>query len=447
MTRLLSVFARLFVRWIPDAFVVALVLSILTFALAVGVADYPAHDTLLSWGNGFWNLLTFTNQIALTLLLGYALANTAPVRAGLLRIADLASTPFRAYALASFITGVCALFSWGLSLIASGIMARAIGESCRKRGVAVHYPLLVASAFSGFVVWHQGLSSTIGLTLATPGHFLEADIGLISISETLLTPWNLGVALAMLATLPVLMAWLRPARGGPISELPDHLLEAATPRSGAGGDTESERTPARRLEESRIVSLIIVVAGALYLVSHFTGRGGGLDLNTLNFGFLFLGLLLAGSPMRYVEIIVDGGRVAAPFLLQYPFYAGIAGMMSESGLAHLLVDLFVSFSSATTLPLYGFLSGGLLNLFVPSGGGQWAIQGPIMMSAAMEAGADLPRVAMAVALGDQWTNLVHPLSLIPVLTIAGLSARDIMAYTFVALLWSGMVFTMALVFF
>lgn len=445
MNRLVSPLVHLFVRWMPDAFAVAVLLSIVTFVLAITVGDYSAVDAIESWGDSFWNLLTFTNQIVLTLLFGYAFAYTPPVRKALLRLAGLARTPFSAYVLASLITGTFALFSWGLSLIAAGIMARAIGESCRRKGIQVHYPLLVASAFSGFVIWHQGLSASIGLALATPGHFLEDEVGLIPISETLFTPWNIGLALFILMTMPFLMAALRPKGEDEIEEIPESLMGDAGRRDESS--EEVELTPARRIEDSRLLTLVIVAAGASFLWVHFLRRGNGLDLNTLNFIFLLLGMVLAGSPLRYVRIIVDGGRVAAPFLLQYPFYAAIAGMMADSGLAQMLVDFFASISGPRTLPFFGFVSGGLLNLFIPSGGGQWAVQGPIMMAAAQEIGADLPRVAMAVALGDEWTNLIQPLALVPVLTIAGMSVRKIMGYTFIALIWSGLVFAVALLLF
>jgi short-chain fatty acids transporter len=209
----------------------------------------------------------------------------------------------------------------------------------------------------------------------------------------------------------------------------------------------SPATPAERMEGSRALNLLVVAAGLAFLWSHFVARGDGLTLNVFNFGFLIAGMLLAGSLIRYVHVIVEGGRVAVPFLLQYPFYAGIAGVMADSGLADQVVQLFVSISSAATLPWFGLLSGGLLNLFIPSGGGQWAVQGPIMMEAALQLGADLPRVAMAVALGDQWTNLVQPLAIVPVITIARVPLREMMGYTFVALLYSGVVFSAALLLF
>ena len=445
VSRLVAYLVRLFVRCVPDAFVVALLLSALTFLLSVTVGGYPVVATLESWGDSFWNLLTFTNQITLTLLLGYVLANTPPMRAALLRLAGTVRTPTGAYALACLITGVCALLSWGLGLISAGIMARNIGEACRRRGTPIHYPLLVAASFSGFVIWHQGLTSSIAATMATSGHFLEEQIGLVPISETLLTPWNIGVAMAILGTMPFLMAALRPRASGEIEEIPDRLLSVE--ESVQPGDAPASRTLAQRLEDSRLLSLLTVSAGAIFLWTHFVVRRGGLDLNTLNFGFLLLGMLLAGSPRRYMGIVLEGGRVVVPFLLQYPLYAGIAGMMADSGLARMVVELFVSISSAETLPSFVFLSSGLLNFFIPSGGGQWAVQGPIVIAAAQGIGADLTRVAMAVALGDQWTNLIQPLALIPVLTIAGISLRKVVGYTFIALLWSGTVFVVALIFF
>lgn len=442
MERIVNFFVRLFVRWMPDALTVAILLTLFTVLCAIAVAGYPPARVLESWGDGFWNLLTFTNQITLTFLFGYVVANTAPMQRALLRIADLAGSTRQAYAMVALVTGTLALFSWGLSLVSAGLMARAVGESCRSRGIRVHYPLLVASAFSGFVIWHQGISSSIGLAIATPGHFLEEEIGLIGTDQTIFTLWNLLTALVVLAVLPFLMASLHPRQEAEVREI-DLPPDTAT---STGGD-ESTATPARFLERSPAISLPIVAMGVAYLVVHFFVRGRGLELNILNFGFLVLGLGLAGSALRYSELTIDGGRVASPFLLQYPFYAGIAGIMADSGLAEMVVQFFVRIADADTLPFFAFLSGGLLNIFIPSGGGQWAVQGPIMMPAAMEVGADLPRVAMAVAFGDQWTNLVQPLILIPVITLGGIPARDFMGYLFVALFVTGAIFSGSLLLF
>lgn len=444
MQRVVPFIVRLFVRWMPDALAVAILLTFFVVLCAVLLAGYSPARALESWGDGFWNLLTFTNQITLTFLFGYVVANTPPMQRALLRTANIAGSPRQAYAMVALISGTLALFSWGLSLVSAGLMARAVGESCRKRGIRVHYPLLVASAFSGFVIWHQGISSSIGLVIATPGHFLENEIGLIGTERTIFTLWNIVTALVVLAVLPFLMMSLHPHDESQLREID------LPPDSVPTAPEKHERvhlTPARFLDNSPALSLPIVAMGVAYILVHFLVRGRGLELNILNFGFLILGIALAGSALRYSELTIDGGRVAAPFLLQYPFYAGIAGVMADSGLAEMVVQFFARIADADTLPFFAFLSGGLLNIFIPSGGGQWAVQGPIMMPAAMEVGADIPRVAMAVALGDQWTNLIQPLVLIPVITLGGIPAREFMGYLFAALLLTGAIFSAALLLF
>ncbi|MES0873047.1 short-chain fatty acid transporter [Sinimarinibacterium thermocellulolyticum] len=442
MTRLITALVRFFERWMPDAFVIAVLLTLLTFFFALCATPTSVGEAVDLWSDGFWTLLSFTNQIALTLLLGYALASTVVVRRLLLRIAGRVHGPRMAYAVVSVVTGVLALLSWSLALVAAGILSRAIGEACRRRGVRVHYPLLVASAFSGFVVWHQGLSGSIPLTLATPGHFLEAQVGLIPTRLTVFATWNLVTAVLVIASLPWILMRLHPQSDEDVQEMPDALLGAAQDAPPPAGETHP--TPADRLDRSRALAGVLVVIGLVAITRHFAGPGPGLTLNSVNFTLLMLGILCAGNLRAYGETVLAGGSIAAPFLLQYPFYAGIAGLIAGSGLANLIVGLFTTLASAETLPLLGFFSAGLLNLFIPSGGAQWVVQGPIMMSAAQQLGADLPRVAMSVALGDQWTNLIQPLILLPVLSVAGIAARAVMGYSLVAMLWSGVIFVLAL---
>lgn len=436
-----AICVRVAERWMPDAFVIAIALTALTIALAVGVARYPVGETIAAWGDGFWNLLAFTNQIVLTLLFGYALAHTAPMVRALSWIAGRARTAGQAYLLVGFISCVASVFSWALCLVAGAIMARRTAAACAARGVRVHYPLLVATGFSGIAIWHQGLSSSIGLSIATPGHPYEGLIGLIPTSQTVFAPWNLAILLAIAVTLPFVMRLLAPKDRDAKA-----FVQAETAQTANTPDVALPpgSAPAEHLENSRIVAALAVAAGGYYVFTHFFARGGGLDLNTLNFCFLVLGIALAGRPSRYISLIADAAKVCAPFLLQYPFYAGIAAIMAQSGLAALIVNWFVGFSTPDNLPLFTFLSAGVLNIFIPSGGGQWAVQGPIAMSAALEIGADLPKTAMAVAMGDQWTNLIQPLVALPALAVAGLHIRDIMGYCLMALAYTGLIFVAAL---
>ncbi|MEC9364228.1 MAG: TIGR00366 family protein [Pseudomonadota bacterium] len=444
MNTAIGLLVRFFERWVPDSLVIAVCLTLLTFVLAITVSGMAPLAAVDLWSDSFWTLLSFTNQIALTLLFGYALASAAIVRRLLLRIAGHVRSARMAYAIVSVVTGVLALLSWSLALVAAGILSRAVGEACKRRGVRVHYPLLVASAFSGFVVWHQGLSGSIPLTLATPGHFLESQVGIIATSQTLFSPWSLITAVLVIVSLPWVMGRLHPGSDDAIREAPDHPLgEPESTQQVTDADASAD-APASKLERSRLLAGTVVALGLLALVRYFAGDGPGLTLNSVNFTLLMLGILCAGSLRTYAQNVVAGGGIAVPFLLQYPFYAGIAGLIAGSGLAGSIVGLFTTIADTGSLPVLGFFSAGILNIFIPSGGAQWAVQGPIMMGAAQQLGADLPLVAMSVALGDQWTNLVHPLILLPVLTVAGIAARAVIGYSLIAMLWSGLIFVAAL---
>ncbi len=440
LARLTNGIVTFFERWMPDAFVVAVALSALTFVLSMTVAGASASETVTAWGDGFWTLLTFTNQIVLILLFGHTLAHTPWIQRLLKGTAGFVRTSQGAYVTVAFVSCVASLFYSALGLVAGAVAARAVGAAARERGIAIHYPLLVACAYCGIAIWHQGLSSSIGLVIATPGHFLEGLIGVVPSSQTIFTPWNILVAAVVLFTLPFVMARMRPSNES-CRPMPADL--AAQETDEVHIDTVSD-TPAGRLEGSRWVNLLLVVAGLAYLYIEFIERGRGLDLNRLNFMFLIAAIALTKSPAHFLKLIIDASRIIGPFLLQYPFYAGIAGMMAATGLGQIVVNLFVEISTAQTLPIASFYSGAILNLFIPSGGGQWAVQGPIAMQAAVELGADVPKVAMAVALGDQWTNLIHPLIAFPVLAIAGLQARDIMGYCALAMMYTGPIFLMSL---
>lgn len=441
-------FVALFARWMPNPFLFAVLLSLLTFVLAWAITGYAPILTIDAWGGDFWRLLTFSGQIAVTLITGYALAHTDPVRRLLVRFAGLARGPASAYVIVGLAAGVGSLLSWAVGLIVGALIARQTATVCRQRGIVVHYPLLVATAYAGFVIWHQGLSSSIGLVIATPGHFLADQIGLIPTAQTIFAPWNMLTTLVILLTLPFIMARLRPDPGLCV-EIPAHLAAAAEIDVADDDDglaPSDISTPARRIEDARWLNWLLGLGGLIFLGRHFVVHGGGLDLNVVNFAFLVAGLLLARSPIHYVDLITDGGRTLGPILLQYPFYAGIMGMMLDSGLAVRIAGWFTAIANAHTLPFWSMISGGLLNMFIPSGGGQWAVQGPIVIDAAKQLGADIPRVAMGVAMGDGWTNMIQPFWTIPALAVAGLHVRDIMGYCVIALVWSGLLFSLGLLF-
>ena len=204
-------------------------------------------------------------------------------------------------------------------------------------------------------------------------------------------------------------------------------------------------TPGERLEHARPIILLLGLAGLIYIVRFYLG-GGGLNLNSMNMSLMVLALVLSATPKEFIHNCVESGKSLGPIVMQFPLYGGIMGMMVKSGLAVVIAGWFVAMSTQTTLPFFSFLSAGLINFFVPSGGSQWAVQGPIMMEAAKQMGVDLPRVAMAVAWGDQWTNMIQPFWALPLLAIAGMKAKEIMGYCVMALLWGGVVMGLAITF-
>lgn len=423
-------FVHLVERWYPDAYVFAIVLTFVTLALAVGLTETGALEAVDLWGAGLSGLLAFTTQIALTLVLAHTLAHTDAAQRLLARVARLPRSAFAAYLTVSIATSAASLVAWSLGLAAGALLAREVARVGAERGLALDYPLLVASAYSGFVVWHMGYSGSAPLAVATPGHALEAATGLLPVTETILAPWNLVMIVAVVPLVALTCALMAPPR-------PTAVTPPAEPEAQA---EVAAHTPGQRLERARALSLAIGALTTLWLVRHFLSAGPALDLNVVNWTFLAAGLLLARSPLHYVQLVTRAGATLGPILLQYPFYAGIMGVMAGSGLVVVFSDFFVAFASRETLAFWAFLCGGVVNFFVPSGGGQWVVQGPVFIDAAARLGASVPEVVMGVAYGDQWSNLIQPFWTIPLLAIAGLPMRRVFGYTFVTFLVSGIAF-------
>ena len=428
-------------RWLPDPFLFAIILSIVVFVFAMlGTGQGPV-SMIQSWGNasGFWSLLAFAMQMALVLVLGSAMASAPVFKRFLARIAAVAKNKRSAIVLTTFVSVICCWLNWGFGLIAGALLAKEMAKRIRD----VDYRLLIASAYSGFVIWHAGLSGSIPLTISG-GYTIGEETYQAGMNQTVFHPMNLIMCGLILFVMPFVNYAMHPDEEHTITVDPA-LLENDVDR------VYEIKTPADRIEHSKILWLIIVVAGFFWIIQYFMGvvKAGGsvanaLNLNVVNFIFLFLGLLMHGNLRRYVDAIGDAAGGSAGVLLQFPFYAGIMGMMVAKNadgvsLAGIISDFFVNISTDTTFPLWTFLSAGIVNFFVPSGGGQWAVQGPIVMPAAAKMGIEPGRAGMAIAWGDQWTNMIQPFWALPALGVAGLSARDIMGFLVIVLLFTGII--------
>lgn len=428
-------------RWMPGPLVIAIFLTVVTVIASLLFTDFTVAQSADAWGNSYWSLLRFTAQMILILALGHVVANTRPVYRALSLVAGLIRTAPMAYAGLTMIASFVSLISWGFGLVVPAVLARIVANNCRERGVKVHYPLLVACGYVGALVSMQGLSASIPLTLNTPGHFLQDSLGLIDLGQTIFSFWSMGIVLAIMLVLPQVMRRLAPP-DDEVVEYPFHDQPEATDQNVEG----EELTPSQKMESSRWITLLLGIFAGSYVVRFFAA-GGTLQLDSLNMIFVAAGLLFADSPRHYIELLSNAARVAGPFLIQYPLYAGLMGLIADSGLGALIVGGFVAISTAETLSVWTFFSAAFLNLFIPSAGGQWAVQGPIVTEAAMQLGADIPRIAMAVTVGEVWTNAIQPLYAVPVLAIAGLHLRDIMGYCVIALLTLMPIYLVALIFF
>lgn len=430
---------RFLERWIPSALTFAIVLTFIVAVLAMTLTGSSPVDVVKGWGDGLAGLLAFMTQMCLILLLGYMLANTRPVRKLLGRLARIPKTPATAYVFVFVVGAIASLITWGLGLIVGTLLAREIAVQARGR-MKVHFPLLVAAGYSGFVVWHMGYSGSGPLTAATPDSFLAPSLGgeVISVTQTTFSTWNMLAALGVIIVCGFLFFLIRPKKNDAVYELPEHV------GSDRGEEADDEVvTPADRIDASRILTLVLGLALVGYLIVHFV-QGGTLTLDIVNWSFLALILLLVRNPFELIHLTKKAASNVGEILLQFPLYAGILGIMSSSGLIKLFSDAFVSISTPLTFGVLALLSAGIVNFFVPSGGGQFAVQGPIMIDAANQLGVDPSIAIMAVAYGDQWTNMIQPFWALPVLAIAGLKMRDILGYTFITLLGSGIVMAAAL---
>lgn len=434
--RLMKPINNLVERFIPSALTFAIALTIVVALMAIIVTGATPAEVIVGWGDGLSGLLSFMTQMALVLLLGSMLASTRVVGKLLRSLARVPKNPRHAYVFVFVIAALACIFSWGLGLILGGLLARHVAVEFNRRNVAISFPMLIAAAYSGMVVWHMGYSGSAELTAATEGTFITDQLGYtIPLTETLLVWWNLVGIVATITAVSLTLWFIAPRNVNPshiisadkISEVEENVEDPAV------------ETPADRVDASRIPTLIAGLALVAYLILHFV-QGGSVTLDIVNWTFLALCFLLVRSVNEMLYLVKKSASYVGDILVQFPLYAGIMGIMTATGLIKILSDSIVAVANASTLGLWSFLSAGIVNFFVPSGGGQLAVQGPILLDAAEAIGVDPAIVIMAVAYGDQWTNMIQPFWALPLLAVAGLRLRSILGYTTATLVSSGIIF-------
>lgn len=458
-------FSEWSLKYIPDPYAIAILLTLVTFLAVLGIGEGPV-DALNAWSGGVWTLLPFMATLAVLLMLGDAIAKSPPITRVLERIAAFPSSQFTAVAFTAFVAMIASLLSWALGLIVGATMAKRVAYEMKRQEIEVHYPLLVAAGYTSLMTYGHGLTSSAALIMADPAlipeTFPEYALEGIPLSRTIGHPANLVSGLLVVVCVPLLMGAMHP--NSEIIELPETVEaeitdvieesdvepvhpERPVPGRLRGHWRELRRgeglTVADKLNNSRSLGLIIALFPAYYFLEvmvfstgtlSLAGGLAGLTLNSINAFFLFVAIVVWTTPIRLVEQMKESVQTISGIIFQFPFYAGIAGLLTGTGLAEVLTRSLAGSATPTTWPVIGLVTAGITNIFIPSGGGQWIAQGPILLETTRELGLPLELAVQIEMLGDQLTNMIQPFWAIPLLAIANLRARDIIGYTTVAMI-------------
>ena len=436
LSRCTAFFVYLFERLIPDPYVFAVILTFVGAALAFSLAPAGSLKNILtSWYGGVFGILTFAFQMVMMLVTGYALASAPSIASVLARLASIPKDAKSAVSLTVAVAMIASWLNWGLGLVVSALLAREIAKR-----VHIDFGWLVAAAYTGFVVSTEGLSGSIALSQATHGsalNIVEKVTGQMTpLSQTVFTRFNLIPVFVLFLALPLVFRYLGPTASAVTVADPERLRTEDQQQKGK----EKTGTLGSKLDHAWILNLSLVALGAAALGIQWLSNGFSLDLNSVIMTLLLAGLLLHWTPAAYVSAVQRAARVTGSLILQYPLYGGLMGIMTGTRLAEVLAKAFLRFSTAHTLPFWTYVTSLMITLFVPSGGGHWAVQGPFAVPAARDLHASLAGTTMAVAMGESVANMLQPFWALPILAIAGIPMRRMMGFMVITFTISLIVF-------
>ena len=459
--KITKIIENLFKKYIPSPFTIAVLLTLLTIVLAL-VFTLPKNESIIGysaqvlgfWEEGIWNnsLLVFAYQMMLILVLGHVLVLSKPMSNLILKLTKYCTNTANSAMLVSTTTMFVAFFNWGLGLIFGALLARKVAEDAQRRGIKINYPIIGAAGYVGLMVWHGGISGSAPIKINEKGHIksimeaVSSDMNLskipdiIDYSQTVFSWWNLLIFISVVLSVAATFYFIgRKAESTPI-DLPEYKFD---------NDSNQPVEKSEKLDRSKVLGFVL---GSIILITFFIRYYkdlGALKItpNLINLFMLGLAILLHNNFKSFTNAIGEAISDVSGILIQFPLYFGIMGIMKSTGMVTLISSFFVSISSATTLPIFTFFSAGLVNIFVPSGGGQWVIQGPVVIESALQLGVPLPKAIMALAYGDQITNMLQPFWALPLLGITKLKAKEILPYTLIAMFVGSIIYIIGLLVF
>lgn len=417
-------------RWVPSAFAIAIILTLITLAGGVLFTQYSLLDCIRFWGDGFWELLAFSMQMTLIILTGYIVVASPLVNRALRWFAGLPRNATSAVALTALGAMLLAWINWGLGLLGAAVLVKHVA----RRQPDVDYRLLVAVAYFGLgCTWHAGLSASAPVLVATPGHFMEKQMGVIPLSQTIFHPFNLTATLVVIVVMTLLAYVMHPRDPAQRKRVDPSKIQEPPASESAIPVEKKQLTLSTILDQTYFLNLLIGVCGLFWLFLSFKAHGWqGITINTVNFVFLTIGILLHPSPASVLKAAAESGSTIYNIALQFPFYSGMYGIIKGTALSVFIGQAFVRVASARTLPLIVYWYSGIVNYFVPSGGSKWAIEAPYVVQAAKTLGVGFDRIVVAYAWGDMMTDLLQPFWAIPLLAAAGLEFKEILGFEMIA---------------
>ena len=439
MKKVLDAIVVIVGNYMPSSYLFAIVLTVIVFISGLLFTDTSFLALVEITGDGMWDLLAFSMQIALTVFTSYTFSTAPVIKRFLKRLARLAKTRVQAVVLVTFVSLACTYINWALGLIAGAILAKEVAAI--NRGKKIPYALLCAGAYAGELM--RGISSNVFLGPSSPGNIVEEFVGIIPLSETLFSIENVVLTIVLFITIPLLFLFMMPSPDKSVELiLSEEEIKAMDDELKAQKVDKSSLTFGERADyfwpPQLIIAALLLVAIYLYFRAQTTFN---LDINTLNMIFLALGLSAHGTPKSFSDAAKEATKSCSGIILQFPFYAAITAILRDTGMSTSIAQFFVNISDANTLPFFSFLCGSIINFFVPSGGGLWSIQGPIFMEAATMMNADPSATIVGMAWGDSWTTMIQPFWALPLLSIAGLEIKDITGYCFWVMVLSGIFIT------
>jgi len=433
-------------RWVPDSYVIALVLSVLAFFLATIFTKATPYMVVQAWGKGFWTLLSFSMQMTLIVVTGYAMATTPFCKKLITSLCRRPSSAAKVYLWGVILSAVGYYLNWGFGLIFAALITKELAKQAHRKGFLVDYRLLCGATWTPFFIWSMGLSSSAALLIATPDHFMVKDMGIIPVSHTLFSSYNLILtALSMLVIIVLFYKILPPKDLSKIKTMADFHPEFLEDDKAIVSKVEI-KTPSQWLANTPWFSYFIGCMFLVYLYDHFILNGQSLDINILNFIFLMLIIFMYGTPAKLSAAVKAATPASWGIILQFPFYAGIFGIMKYTGLVNILAVWIIGFSTATTYPaIVAFLTN-IVGYFIPSGGSKWAVEAPFLISAGHALGVADAKTTIAYMFGSDWIGLIQPFFAVPFMAVAGLEFKDFVGYTFIAYLSLGVLTLVGLTF-